>query len=189
VEATLPLITQKLKHQFGVAVLGTHHFRGDETLIVKREAVYEVLKYLRDTPELDMNFMIDLTITDYLTYPQNRPNADYPGAADARYEVVYHLFSLKKGHRVRIKAPVAAGETVQSAHDLWASVDWMEREAWEMYGVKFDGHPNLKRLLTHQDFVGYPLRKDFPLKKRQPLSESDAMMDEMDARLRLKGLK
>lgn len=188
-EATLPLITQKLKSQFGVAVIQTHQFRDDETVVVKRDAVREVLKYLRDTSELDMNFLMDLTFVDYLTFPQNRPVGDYAGSADARYEVVYHLYSLKKGHRVRIKAPVAGGESVESVHDLWASADWMEREAWEMYGIKFAGHPNLKRLLTHHDFVGYPLRKDFPLKKRQPLSESDTLMDEMEARLRFKGLK
>ena len=188
-EATQPLTTQLLKQQFGDAVLQTHQFRGDETIVVKREAVHEVLKFLRDSAELDMNFLMSLTCGDYMTFPQTRPVGDYAGAAEARFEVVYHLYSLKKGHRVRIKAPVAGGESVESAHDLWASADWMEREAWEMYGVKFAGHPNLKRLLTHQDFVGYPLRKDFPLKKRQPLSESDAMMDEMDARLRLKGLK
>ena len=136
-----------------------------------------------------MNMLMDLTIVDYLTFPKNRPVGDYAGAADARFEVVYHFYSVTKGHRVRLKAPVAQGESIPSAHALYASADWMEREAWEMYGVKFAGHPNLKRLLTHMDFVGYPLRKDFPLKKRQPLSESDSLMDEMEKRLRFKGLK
>jgi NADH/F420H2 dehydrogenase subunit C len=188
-EATVPFITSKLQAKFGPQVLGTHQFRGDETIVVKLDAVIPVIQFLRDDPELAMNFMMDLTVTDYLTFPKNRPVGDYAGAADARFEVVYHFYSLTKGHRVRLKAPVAQGEAVPSAHELYASADWMEREAWEMYGVKFAGHPNLKRLLTHKDFVGHPLRKDFPLKKRQPLSDSDTLMDEMDLRLRLKGLK
>ena len=188
-EATVPFITQKIQQQFGEAVLGTHQFRGDETVIVKREAIIPVLQFLRDDADLAMNFLMDLTFTDYLMYPTNRPVVDYPGAADARFEVVYHLYSLKKGHRVRLKAPVASGESVDTASNLWVAADWMEREAWEMYGVKFAGHPNLKRLLTHMDFVGYPLRKDFPLKKRQPLAEADTLMDEMEMRLRQKGLK
>ena len=188
-EATVPFITSKIQQQFGDQVLATHQFRGDETVIVKREAVIPVLRMLRDDPELAMNFLMDITITDYLTYPQNRPVTDYPGAAEARFEVVYHFYSLTKGHRVRLKAPVAQGESVETAVPYYASADWMEREAWEMYGVKFAGHPNLKRLLTHIEFTGYPLRKDFPLKKRQPLTDTDSMVDEMEARLRFKGLK
>jgi NADH:ubiquinone oxidoreductase subunit C len=188
-EATTPLITSKLQQALGDAVLGTHAFRGDETVVVKRESIVPAVTMLRDDPELAMNFLMDRTITDYLMFPANRPVGDYPGAKDARFEVVYHFYSLTKGHRFRLKAPVATGESVDTLSGLYASADWMEREAWEMYGVKFAGHPNLKRLLTHQDFVGYPLRKDFPLKKRQPLSETDTLMDEMEQRLHLKGLK
>lgn len=188
-EATVPFITSKLQEQFGSQVLASHQFRGDETVVVALEAVPSVVRFLRDDAAMAMNFLMDLTITDYLTFPRNRPVGDYAGAADARFEVVYHFYSLTKGYRLRIKAPVAQGQSVPSIHELYASADWMEREAWEMYGVKFAGHPNLKRLLTHMDFVGHPLRKDFPLKKRQPLSESDSLMDEMEKRLRFKGLK
>lgn len=179
-ETTLPALTQKLQAQFGDAVLETHQFRGDETVVVKRDAIVPVLRFLRDTAGCDFNFLMDLTIVDYLTFPQPKP---------ARFEVVYHLYSLKHGHRIRIKAPVNPGESLPTVHELWVAADWMEREAWEMFGVKFEGHPNLKRLLTHKDFVGYPLRKDYPLKKRQPLAESDSMWDEMEKRMKLKGLK
>lgn len=188
-EATVPFLTSKIQAQFGTSVLATHQFRGDETVIVKLADVEPVIRFLRDDADSAMNFLMDLTITDYLTYPQNRPVVDYPGAADARFEVVYHFYSLSKGHRIRLKAPVAQGEQIPTVSGLYASADWMEREAWEMYGIKFAGHPNLKRLLTHKDFVGYPLRKDFPLKKRQPLGETDSLMDEMEARLHFKGLK
>ncbi|HEY9724342.1 MAG TPA: NADH-quinone oxidoreductase subunit C, partial [Oscillatoriaceae cyanobacterium] len=120
------------------------------------------------------------TAVDYLLYPE--PKA-------ARFEVVYHLFSSSTGRRVRIKTPVNLGEGVETATSLWVTADWMERECWEMYGIQFEGHPNLKRLMTHKDFVGYPLRKDYPLKKRQPLFESDTLWDEMEKRLHFKGLK
>jgi len=85
--------------------------------------------------------------------------------------------------------PVRVNESLPTLSDLWASADWGDRETGEMYGIEFEGHPNLKRLLTHKDFVGFPLRKDYPAKKRQPLSESDTMVDEMEKRLKFKGLK
>jgi NADH/F420H2 dehydrogenase subunit C len=177
---TQPPLTRMLQAAFGPAVLDTHQFRGDETVIVKRESVIPVLQFLRDTAGCDFNFLMDLTIVDYLTYPLPKPS---------RFEVVYHLYSLKHGHRIRVKAPVNQGETVETASNLWVTADWQEREAWEMFGIKFAGHHNLKRLLTHMDFVGYPLRKDYPLKKRQPLAQPDTMWDEMEERLKIKGLK
>lgn len=172
--------TEQLQTKFTDSVLGTHAFRGDETVIIRPEDVHAVLAFLKDAPGLEFNFLMDVTAVDYLTYPEPKPT---------RFEVVYHLYSLRWGHRVRIKAPVNAGGRVASVADLWESADWAERETWEMYGIVFDGHPNLKRLLTHKDFVGYPLRKDYPVKKRQPLFESDTMEDEMAKRLKFKGLK
>jgi NADH-quinone oxidoreductase subunit C len=179
-EITLPPITQKILALFGDDILDTHQAHGDETVIVKREVVIPVLKALKTEPTWDFNFLMDLTCVDYLTYPETKRS---------RFEVVYHLFSLRFNRRIRVKVPVDMGQSVATATTLWVGADWFEREAWEMYGVTFEGHPNLKRLMTHMDFVGYPLRKDYPQKKRQPLSESDTLMDEMDARLRLKGLK
>lgn len=175
-----PTITQRIQAKFGDAVLSTHAFRGDETVVIRREDVHTVLAFLRDDPGMAFNYLMDVAAVDYLTFPE--PKA-------ARYEVVYHLFSLSLGHRVRIKTPVAANQSVPTVSDLWESADWAERETWEMFGIVFDGHPNLKRLLTHMDFVGHPLRKDYPTKKRQPLAESDTLMDEMEKRLRFKGLK
>lgn len=175
-----PSVMQRLVGKHGDAVLGTHAFRGDETVIVRPEDLRAVLSFLRDDPEMAFNFLSDVTAVDYLTYPEPKPT---------RFEVVYHLYSLRWGHRIRIKTPVAINQSVPTASDLWESADWAERETWEMYGIVFDGHPNLKRLLTHKDFVGHPLRKDYPIRKRQPLAESDTMVDEMEKRLRFKGLK
>lgn len=175
-----PSTTQRIQAQFGAAILGTHAFRGDETVIIRREDLHAVMAFLRDDPDLAFNFLMDVAAVDYLTYPEPKPT---------RYEVVYHLYSLRWGHRVRIKTPVAVNQSVPSVADLWEAADWAERETWEMFGIVFDGHPNLKRLLTHMDFVGHPLRKDYPTRKRQPLAESDTLMDEMEKRLRFKGLK
>lgn len=169
-----------VKVRFPEAVLGSHEQHGDATVVVDPAHLMAVLAHLRDDPGTAMNFLMDLTVVDFLTHPK---------APKHRFEAVYHLFSLRHGHRLRVKSPVAAGGTLPSATVLWASADWMEREAWEMYGVPFVGHPNLKRLLTHIDFVGHPLRKDYATKKRQVLAETDSLMDEMEARLRLKGLK
>lgn len=177
---TSPAITQKLQAKFTDAILGTHQFRGDETVIVRREDVHTLLAFLRDEPGLEFNFLMDVAAVDYLTYPTPTPT---------RFEVVYHLYSLRWGHRLRVKVPVNVGQSVPTVSDLWESANWAERETWEMFGIGFDGHPNLKRLLTHKDFVGYPLRKDYPVKKRQPLFESDTMEDEMEKRLKFKGLK
>ena len=89
---------------------------------------------------------------------------------DGSFEVVYHLYSSTRHHRLRVKVPLAEAEpAVDSLTGLWASADWFEREAWDMFGVRFLGHPNLKRLLMYEAFKGHPLRKDYPVRKRQPL--------------------
>lgn len=173
-------ITQAIQDRFGDQILSTHDFRGDETVIVKKEAIEPIMRFLRDEPSLDFTYLMDLTAVDYLAYPQPRAQ---------RFEMVYHLYSLRHGHRIRIKSPVEANGTVQTLTHLWEAADWAERECWEMFGIKFEGHPNLKRLLTHKDFVGYPLQKSYQTKKRQVLNDSDTMIDEMEKRLRFKGLK
>jgi NADH-quinone oxidoreductase subunit C len=92
-------------------------------------------------------------------------------AADAyRFDVVYHLYSTVKNRRLRLRVPVAAAEPiVASLTGLWRSADWFEREVWDMFGIRFTGHPNLKRLLLYEEFQGHPLRKDYPVNRRQPL--------------------
>jgi NADH-quinone oxidoreductase subunit C len=178
------LTTQKLTERFGAGILSTHQAHGDETIVVALEHLTAALSYLKD--DLGYEMLMSLTITDFLTYPTPKPT---------RFEVVYHLMTIRTGdlggaaRRIRLKSPVNMGQKIPTASTLWATADWLEREAWEMYGLEFEGHPNLKRLLTHMDFVGYPLRKDYPTKKRQVLEESDTLMDEMEKRLVFKGLK
>jgi NADH-quinone oxidoreductase subunit C len=87
-----------------------------------------------------------------------------------RFEVVYHLYSVARNHRVRVKAPVPEDDPeLHSVEALYASANWMEREVWDMYGIRFAGHPDLRRLLLYEEFEGHPLRKDYAKEKRQPL--------------------
>ncbi len=147
----------KLSRQFPQSVIETHTYRGDATAIVRKEDILAICKFLRDDPELAYNFMMDLTAVDYM------------GKAP-RFEVVYHLYSLSKNQRVRIKAQVSEADcTIDSIVSIWIAADWFEREVFDLYGIVFKGHPNLKRILLYEGFEGHPLRKDYPVKKRQPL--------------------
>ena len=101
---------------------------------------------------------------------QNATGSVRPGGSDYRFEVVYHFYSLAENHRLRLKVPVSAEDpVVPSLTGLWKSADWFEREVWDMFGIRFTGHPNLTRILMYEPFEGHPLRKDYPVNKRQPL--------------------
>ncbi|OGV98045.1 MAG: NADH dehydrogenase [Nitrospinae bacterium RIFCSPHIGHO2_02_FULL_39_82] len=153
----LSVTLKKLKDRFPDSIIETHSFRGDETAIVKKEKIIEICKFLRDDEGLLYNFMMDLTAVDYI-------------GREPRFEVVYHLYSLKYNRRVRIKAPVSESDcTIDSIISIWIAADWFEREAYDLYGIIFRGHPNLKRILLYEGFEGHPLRKDYPVKGRQPL--------------------
>ncbi len=156
------VVLARLKERFGPAVLETHDDRGDHTARVDRGALLDALRFCRDDPALRFDMLMDLTAVDYLKYPGRE---DGP-----RFEVVYHLYSVPENHRVRIKVGVEEDEpVVPSAVGLWAIANWYEREVWDMFGIRFEGHPDLRRLLLYEEFVGYPLRKDYPMNRRQPL--------------------
>jgi len=151
-------LIDKLKEKFGHLVLDSHHFRGDQTVTVKKDCGLEFFRFLRDDADFAMNFLMDLTAVDYL------------GKKDDRFEVVYHFYSLAHNHRLRVKIPVNEGDCVaESLTPLWRTANWYEREVWDLYGIKFRGHPNLRRILLYEEFKGHPLRKDYPVNKRQPL--------------------
>ncbi len=155
---------QKVQEQFPQAVIETHAFRGDETVIIRADALRAVAKFLKTNAELDFNFLMDLTAVDYLFYAGGRIQKE------CRFEVVYHFLSLKHNHRLRIKVPIAeANPEVDTLSDLWPSANWYEREVWDMFGIRFKGHPNLKRILMYEEFQGHALRKDYAFDKRQPL--------------------
>ncbi len=152
----------RLTATFGRRILETHDFRGDHTAVVDRSAILEVLRFCRDEPDLAFGVLTDLTAVDDLKYPGRE--------FGPRFEVVYHLYSLLHNHRLRLKVSVEEDDArVPSAVSLWPIADWFEREVWDMFGIRFDGHPDLRRLLMYEDFQGHPLRKDYPVNKRQPL--------------------
>jgi len=139
----------KLKERFADAVLDCKEFRGEITVTVKKEKILEVLKCLKE--ELRFNFLTDVTAVDYL-------------GQDPRFMVVYNLYSIPNKERIRIKAPVSENDcTIDSATALWNTANWLEREAYDLMGVRFNNHPNLVRIMMTDDWVGHPLRKDYPL--------------------------
>ncbi len=155
---------EKVQEKFGKDIVETHAFRGDETAVIRPASLLAVAKFLKDTPELDFNYLMDLTAVDYLFFAGGRIQKEF------RFEVVCHFYSIKHNHRLRLKVQVDEKHPeVDSLTSLWASADWYEREVWDMYGIRFKGHPNLKRILMYEEFVGHALRKDYPFDKRQPL--------------------
>lgn len=147
----------RLTEKFGDQIVATHAEHGDETAIVKPEKLHDMMAFLRDDDVTSFEMLTDLTGVDLL------------GVKEPRFEVVYHLYSLSKHHRLRIKAEVdEASPKVPSVVDLWKSAYWMEREAYDLYGIVFEGHPDLRRLLLYPEFEGHPLRKDYDMEERQP---------------------
>jgi len=155
---------QRVQEKFSQELIDTHAFRGDETAIIRPGALRAVAQFLKETPELDFNFLMDLTAVDYLNFAGGQIKKE------PRFEVVYHFYSLRHNHRLRLKVPVDEKNTeIDTLSDLWPSANWYEREIWDMFGIRFRGHPNLKRILMYEEFQGHPLRKDYPFNKRQPL--------------------
>jgi NADH-quinone oxidoreductase subunit C len=154
------IVLDRLRRRFGDAILETSSDHGNDTAVVTRERVVEIAEFLRDDPELQFDMPIDCTCVDW------------QGRREPRFEVIYHLYSMQRHHRVRVKMRVAEQDpTCPSLTPTWRGLNWHEREAWDMYGVRFIGHPNLKRVLMYEEFTGHPLRKDYPIDKRQPLIE------------------
>ena len=153
------MILEKVKENFLDDIYETYEFRGDLVAVVNKEIIKDLLKFLKTDPNLDFNILMDLTAVDYLRMERV-----------PRFDVVYHLYSLAKNHRLRVKASVDEKDlTVDSLVSIWPIANWFEREVWDMFGIKFKGHPNLKRILMYEEFKGHPLRKDYLYNKRQPL--------------------
>jgi NADH-quinone oxidoreductase subunit C len=153
---------ERLEQRLGDGVLAIHDFRGDDTALVDPGRIVEACRFLRDDDELQFTMLSDMTAVDYL--PRS-----------PRFEVVYNLYSLPRKDRVRLKVQLHAEDPdehpeLDSLCELWPIADWLEREIWDMYGIRFRGHPDLRRILMYEEFVGHPLRKDYPKEKRQPLA-------------------
>lgn len=137
----------------------TKEFRGETTLIVDPADVPKLVRFLRDTPGLVYNFLSDISAVDY--YPEySRPE---------RFGVSYHIYSMLYNRRIRVKTFVAEEEpSVPTITDVWMSANWLEREIFDMMGITFDGHPDLRRLLMPEDWHGHPHRRDYPLGYETP---------------------
>ncbi len=151
-------VLRRLLDAMGDAVVATHARLGDATAVVEPARLPDAMAFLRDEPALAFDMLTDLTCVDLL--PE-----------EPRFEMVYHLYSVARNHRLRIKARVPEdAAVVDSLTGLWASADWMEREVFDLYGLRFEGHPDLRRILLYEAFEGHPLRKDYPKTRRQPLA-------------------
>ena len=155
---------ERVQEKFAQDIVEAHAFRGDETLVIRPAALKAVAKFLKEAPELNFDFLMDLTAVDYLFFAGGRIQKEF------RFEVVYHFYPLKHNQRLRLKVPVdEKNPEVDTLNDLWPSANWYEREVWDMFGIRFKGHPNLKRILMYEEFQGHALRKDYQFNKRQPL--------------------
>lgn len=155
---TLPEVLTVLAAQFPDKVQSTCVNVGDSEALVAKEAVPEIMRFLRDDKRTDFKMLADLTAVDRLKLN-----------IQPRFQMVYHLYSLRLKHRLRIKAHVSEEDlVVPSLVSVWPVANWFEREVWDMFGIRFSGHPNLKRILMYEEFKGHPLRKDYPVNARQP---------------------
>lgn len=152
-------VVERLQAQFGDRILATSDYRGDETAVVAPSDWVAVATFLKGDAECAMNQFVDLTAVDF---PEREPE-------DKRFEVVLHVRSLARKQRIRLKTKVADGEALPTLIKVWAGADWAEREVFDMFGIKFEGHPDLRRILLYEEFVGHPLRKDYPIERTQPL--------------------
>jgi NADH-quinone oxidoreductase subunit C len=149
---------QKLKERFPEAVTAAGESRGgDDVALVRRESILEVCRFLKEDPELRFDMAPYITAVDYQ-------------GADPRFEVVYQMYSTVKNHRIRLRVGVPGdAPVIASVTGLWKGANWYERYCWDMYGIRFEGHPDPRRLYMYEEFVGHPLRKDYSLRGRQPL--------------------
>ena len=145
-----------LRENFPDGVMEMMIPQGDATAVVRVDFLPIIVDFLKSDPRLQFDVLIDITAVDYL---ERKP----------RFDVVYHLLSLPFNRRLRLKVPVEDGEqNLRSLTPWWGSANWLEREVWDMFGIRFTGHPDLKRILMYEEFQGHPLRKDYPYRKRQP---------------------
>lgn len=137
-------------------------------LVTKPESLREVASLLKNDPELDFKLFLSIDAVDRLLLPENTP----------RYEVVYFMYSLSRREHVRLKCRVGEDKLeLPSLTPIFQGANWWERFVWDFYGIRFEGHPDLRRVLLYEEFKGHPLRKDYPLRERQPLLPERPVQD------------
>jgi NADH dehydrogenase I D subunit len=185
-------ILDNIVAQFPDKVKILPHPRGENVLEVDRHAIAEVCAYLKNEHAPRFNFLMDLAGVDYLSFGAPKQAAAYTGANDPitrplnpsppfrarehRFEVVYNLFAWPEKIRLRLQVPVPDNNPeVPTVSHLWSGANWFEREVWDMFGIRFKGHPDLRRILMYDEFKGHPLRKDYPITRRHPLIDNQKL--------------
>jgi NADH-quinone oxidoreductase subunit C len=151
-------VVERFRSRLGDAIVREHSFRKQLMIWIRRQLVLEALRFAKSEPTLDCALLSDLTCVDLLGFLE-------PG--EPRFEVVYNLYSLKHSRRFLLKTKVNEGEPVASATSVWPGANYMEREVFDLFGIVFEGHPNLERILTPDGWLGHPLRKDQPTRTDQ----------------------
>jgi NADH-quinone oxidoreductase subunit C len=148
---------QYIQEKLGDKILEMQISHGDEIVFLDRRGMRESFRFLKEDPQLQLDFLSDITAVDYW---QKKA---------LRFEVVYHVLSLKERRKLRVRIPVPESEPiVDSLVPLWRGANFMEREVWDLFGIRFTDHPNLRRVLLYEEFQGHPLRKDYPVNLWQP---------------------
>jgi len=156
-------VVAAIRNRFSDQVLDVNDFRGDLSVTIRPDRVTEVCRSLKEDPATRLDLLSSITGLDYLGYPEKN--------ADERFNVVYHLYSVDHGHRLRLKVPLPeSAPEVDSVASVWRTANWWERETWDMFGIRFKNHPDLRRILCHEEFQGHALRKDHDPGGRTPLS-------------------
>jgi NADH-quinone oxidoreductase subunit C len=146
-----------IKEKLGAKVLAAWQAQGDNVLLLDAAGLRESFRILKENPGLRFDFLSDITAVDYWN------------KKDPRFEVVYQVVSLEKKARLRIRVPVSESDpAVDSLTSLWPGANFLEREVWDLFGIRFNGHPDLRRILLYDEFQGHPLRKDYPVNQWQP---------------------
>jgi NADH-quinone oxidoreductase subunit C len=145
------ILIDNLRKRFKSGIIATTHLREEVSHIVDKTNLVEICQFLKSDPAVQMDYLVDVIGVDY-------------APASPRFEVVYHLYSISQRLRIRLKVKIDEGESLPSVTAIWPAADFPEREAYDMYGIIFDGHPNLTRIYMPHDWDGFPLRKDYPLR-------------------------
>ncbi len=148
-------VIEALQEKFPQAVVEVSAQFGDDTLVIQKDVLLEIMDFIYQKP-YEFTMLLDLTCVDYM-------------GETPRYQMVYHVSSLAHNLRLRLKAAVEEGDlTIDSLTGRWKNANWLEREVYDMFGIRFNRHPDMRRLFMYEGFEGHPLRKDYPLRKRQP---------------------
>ena len=176
-DASANPLVQKLKAKFDGTVLEAVEFIGQVSVLIAPDQIVQVCNFLRDDADASFNYLSDLTCVHY------------PMEAAQPLQVVYNLYSISRNERVRLKVALAEGESVDSVTSVWPAANWMEREVYDLFGVTFNNHPDLRRILLPPDWEGHPLRKDYPLEfienawtKRHLPEMTDVQREQLDQR-------